>query len=275
MASVCARRMLGAGGGLFFEGLVRIMVVRCEKCLPGYWAFPECRECDCQQSGTVDDVCDERSAKCMCKKNVLGPRCDQCRPGTFDLRKSDPDGCSECFCFRVTDRCRSSNWPIRSLRVADNDWRVDDQNGTVRVDEESRVIYEAAEANPSQSVYFEVDLQPGVDYSRMYGLHLSFAISSFPSGDRPKPNVKADVRLVSFWMNGRQCKAKTIEDCRQHPTRALGQRAASKCQPSVQCCRHAVPRVLASRKHRRACQPCAADADTAAIAANSSEGVLL
>ena len=108
-------------------------------------------------------------------------------------------GCSECFCFRVTDRCRSSNWPIRALRVADNDWRVDDENGTIHLAERGgAIVYEAAEGRPTKSVYFEVDLQPGVDYTRMYGLHLSFAISSFPSDDRPKPNVKADVRLVSF-----------------------------------------------------------------------------
>jgi len=173
--------------------------------LQGYWAFPECRECDCQQSGTTDDVCDDRTSRCLCKKNLLsGGRCDRCRPGTFDLRKSDPDGCSECFCFRVTDRCRSSNWPVRGLRVSDKDWKVDDPNGTVLSDEFGRIIYEAGkELNEGEkeekqtSVYFEVDLQPGVDYTRMYGLHLSFAISSFPRDDRPRPNMKADVRLVS------------------------------------------------------------------------------
>lgn len=48
----------------------------------------------------------------MFQKNVIGENCDICRPGTFDLRASNSDGCTECFCFGATDRCRSSFFPI-------------------------------------------------------------------------------------------------------------------------------------------------------------------
>uniref|UniRef100_A0A914HKE2 Uncharacterized protein n=1 Tax=Globodera rostochiensis TaxID=31243 RepID=A0A914HKE2_GLORO len=178
---------------------------KCEHCLSGYYSFPECRECDCEQSGTTDDVCNDRSSKCLCKKNVVGPRCDQCRPGTFDLRKSDLYGCSECFCFRVTDRCHSSNWPIQMLRIPDEAWSLNignksSTNGTIVV-EDGRIVYAPESGLASDvlpmDVTFEARLQPGMDYTRMYGLHLSYAISSFPSSDRPKTFSQPDVRLYS------------------------------------------------------------------------------
>lgn len=37
-----------------------------------------------------------------------GSRCDQCRRGTYNLRESNIDGCTECFCSGVTKICSSS-----------------------------------------------------------------------------------------------------------------------------------------------------------------------
>ncbi|KAF7657013.1 hypothetical protein LDENG_00033110, partial [Lucifuga dentata] len=42
-------------------------------------------------------------------ENVQGSRCDQCRVGTFHLDPTNPKGCTSCFCFGATDRCRSSD----------------------------------------------------------------------------------------------------------------------------------------------------------------------
>ncbi|CAB1335848.1 unnamed protein product, partial [Coregonus sp. 'balchen'] len=41
-------------------------------------------------------------------ENVQGGRCDQCRVGTFHLDPTNPKGCTSCFCFGATNRCRSS-----------------------------------------------------------------------------------------------------------------------------------------------------------------------
>lgn len=43
------------------------------------------------------------------QENVQGSRCDQCRIGTFHLDPTNPKGCTSCFCFGATDRCRSSD----------------------------------------------------------------------------------------------------------------------------------------------------------------------
>uniref|UniRef100_A0A3B4BCE3 Laminin, alpha 5 n=1 Tax=Periophthalmus magnuspinnatus TaxID=409849 RepID=A0A3B4BCE3_9GOBI len=82
---------------------------QCDRCAPGFYGYPNCRPCDCNDAGTEEDVCNSFTGQCLCKENVQGPRCDQCRVGTFHLDPTNPKGCTSCFCFRATDRCRSSD----------------------------------------------------------------------------------------------------------------------------------------------------------------------
>lgn len=82
---------------------------QCDRCEPGFYGFPNCRPCDCNEAGTEEEVCDSFNGRCLCKENVQGSRCDQCRVGTFHLDPTNPKGCTSCFCFGATDRCRSSD----------------------------------------------------------------------------------------------------------------------------------------------------------------------
>ncbi|XP_013886048.1 laminin subunit alpha-5 [Austrofundulus limnaeus] len=82
---------------------------RCDHCAPGFYGYPNCRPCDCNEAGTEEGVCDSFTGQCLCKENVQGSRCDQCRIGTFHLDPTNPKGCTSCFCFGATDRCHSSN----------------------------------------------------------------------------------------------------------------------------------------------------------------------
>lgn len=61
----------------------------------------------CHSAGTTH--CDAHSGYCYCKPNVEGPRCDQCRPGTFVLSETNPDGCKECYCSHKSSSCTSAN----------------------------------------------------------------------------------------------------------------------------------------------------------------------
>ncbi|XP_035865899.1 laminin subunit alpha-5 isoform X3 [Phyllostomus discolor] len=81
---------------------------RCDTCAPGFYGYPGCRPCDCLHAGSAPGVCDPVTGQCRCKENVQGPRCDQCRVGTFSLDAANPKGCTRCFCFGATERCRSS-----------------------------------------------------------------------------------------------------------------------------------------------------------------------
>ncbi|SPP89187.1 blast:Basement membrane-specific heparan sulfate proteoglycan core protein [Drosophila guanche] len=58
----------------------------------------------CQAEGTVN--C--QGSYCYCKPNVIGDRCDQCRPGTYGLSATNPDGCKECYCSGQSTQCRSA-----------------------------------------------------------------------------------------------------------------------------------------------------------------------
>ncbi|XP_064610527.1 LOW QUALITY PROTEIN: basement membrane-specific heparan sulfate proteoglycan core protein-like [Liolophura sinensis] len=109
---------------------------RCESCLPGYQGNPlrpgsycqqvtdrprgfqsaEGVECNCDLRGTVPNTqCDERG-QCQCKAFVQGTRCTTCKDGYFHLSQSNPQGCLECFCMGVTDRCSSSNYFRDTIR---------------------------------------------------------------------------------------------------------------------------------------------------------------
>uniref|UniRef100_A0A8C8DVN0 Laminin, alpha 5 n=1 Tax=Oryzias sinensis TaxID=183150 RepID=A0A8C8DVN0_9TELE len=82
---------------------------QCDRCALGYYGYPNCRPCECNEAGTEEEVCDSVTGRCLCKENVQGARCDQCRIGTFHLDPTNPKGCTSCFCFGATDRCQSSD----------------------------------------------------------------------------------------------------------------------------------------------------------------------
>ena len=62
-------------------------------------SFPACN-CD-SVGGVSGGECEGKydpdaglvAGRCICKKNVEGQRCNRCKPGFWNLRKSNPDGC--------------------------------------------------------------------------------------------------------------------------------------------------------------------------------------
>uniref|UniRef100_A0A4W5QWC9 Laminin, alpha 1 n=1 Tax=Hucho hucho TaxID=62062 RepID=A0A4W5QWC9_9TELE len=82
---------------------------RCERCAFGYRDFPLCSRCECSLEGSLNiDPCTE----CICKENVMGANCDLCKQGFYNLEDRNPEGCTECFCFGVSDVCESSPWSL-------------------------------------------------------------------------------------------------------------------------------------------------------------------
>ena len=101
----------------------------CDHCSAGAFNYPECETCPCDLRGTTEDICDQTTAACLCKPNVEGDACDACQQGKFNLQSSNPDGCSDCFCFGKTEYCKShdslkrtyisamENWGLTALRI--------------------------------------------------------------------------------------------------------------------------------------------------------------
>ncbi|XP_039877593.1 laminin subunit alpha-3-like isoform X3 [Simochromis diagramma] len=97
---------------------------KCDRCAPGYYRFPDCLPCDCNQGGVTSNVCDPDTGRCLCKRNVAGVRCDTCRERSFYFDPSNPLGCTSCFCFGVTDQCQSSS-KRRGKFVDMQGWRLE------------------------------------------------------------------------------------------------------------------------------------------------------
>uniref|UniRef100_A0A8C4F1H6 Laminin subunit alpha 3 n=1 Tax=Dicentrarchus labrax TaxID=13489 RepID=A0A8C4F1H6_DICLA len=99
----------------------RIWGRQCDRCAPGYYRFPDCVPCDCNQGGVTPAVCHPDTGRCLCKKNVAGGKCDICREGSFYFDPSSPHGCTSCFCFGATDQCQSSSKRILWMQA----WRLE------------------------------------------------------------------------------------------------------------------------------------------------------
>ncbi|XP_072235081.1 laminin subunit alpha-1 [Leuresthes tenuis] len=89
---------------------------QCDLCAFGYRDFPECVRCECNLLGSTNtDPC----SPCTCKVNVMGAHCDLCKPGFYNLQQTNPLGCTDCFCFGVSDVCESSVWTIAQVILTD------------------------------------------------------------------------------------------------------------------------------------------------------------
>uniref|UniRef100_A0A7M4ET92 Laminin subunit alpha-1 n=1 Tax=Crocodylus porosus TaxID=8502 RepID=A0A7M4ET92_CROPO len=86
---------------------------KCDRCAFGYRGYPKCVHCNCSMVGSIsDDPCTE---PCLCKENVEGENCDRCKAGFYNLQERNPQGCTECFCFGVSDVCDSLAWPVLDM----------------------------------------------------------------------------------------------------------------------------------------------------------------
>ncbi|KAM3866222.1 laminin subunit alpha-3-like [Diretmus argenteus] len=97
---------------------------QCDRCAAGYYRFPDCVPCNCNQGGVTSDICHPDTGKCLCKRNVQGIRCDTCQEGSFFFDPSNPNGCTSCFCFSATDQCQSSS-KRRGKFVEMRGWRLE------------------------------------------------------------------------------------------------------------------------------------------------------
>ncbi|XP_033010826.1 laminin subunit alpha-1 [Lacerta agilis] len=86
----------------------------CAICALGYRDYPDCIPCDCDLRGSKVDMCDqnqgicnceEETGACVCKENVIGLHCSECKPGTFALHATNALGCISCFCSGMSELC--------------------------------------------------------------------------------------------------------------------------------------------------------------------------
>nr|XP_023028946.1 laminin subunit alpha-2-like [Leptinotarsa decemlineata] len=87
---------------------------KCDRCSYGYYGYPNCRKCGCDPTGTEEGQCQNGLCRCaddgtcLCKQNVQGKNCNTCKENKYGLRKGNPQGCTECFCFGRSNQCEDA-----------------------------------------------------------------------------------------------------------------------------------------------------------------------
>uniref|UniRef100_A0A669CCY2 Laminin subunit alpha 3 n=1 Tax=Oreochromis niloticus TaxID=8128 RepID=A0A669CCY2_ORENI len=161
---------------------------KCDRCAPGYYRFPDCVPCDCNQGGVTSNVCDPDTGRCLCKRNVAGVRCDTCRERSFYFDPSNPLGCTSCFCFGVTDQCQSSS-KRRGKFVDMQGWRLEspdrEEVTSVLNKASNTVVADIQELSPAvQTLHWVAPpsyLGNRVSQWRRHGMYLSMSLF-FPQG---------------------------------------------------------------------------------------------
>ncbi|XP_021347323.1 usherin-like [Mizuhopecten yessoensis] len=96
------------GGGLCVNCQHNTAGRFCDTCVTLYYRpvgkskFDEdvCTMCLCDKTGILgfNTDCEKEGGQCRCKSNVGGRRCDECKPGFYNLNSSNPFGCASCGC---------------------------------------------------------------------------------------------------------------------------------------------------------------------------------
>ncbi|XP_077145501.1 laminin subunit alpha-2 isoform X2 [Ranitomeya variabilis] len=103
---------------------------KCDQCDLGYKGYPDCVQCNCGVSGSInEDPCVD---PCVCKENVVGDTCHTCKHGFFNLKRDNPRGCEECFCSGVSNICIDSRLTYTKVIVM-NGWHLTEIDGNINV----------------------------------------------------------------------------------------------------------------------------------------------
>ncbi|XP_075991621.1 terribly reduced optic lobes isoform X3 [Anticarsia gemmatalis] len=198
----------------------------CEVCAPGYEGNPSIPGNSCQpkKSNNCNPV-GTKSVRgldeCVCKDNVQGRYCDQCKNDSFFLSNDFRTGCAVCFCSGMSQQCTSSNFRRRTIGVQFNVPQIVDQVkvynsapasavGSVRyaspVETSLRpelyrgeVTVNNVERSSSSNVYYwSMPLSFSGDKVTAYGGYLNYVLKNVPSSVDPRyRNTAADVQLIS------------------------------------------------------------------------------
>uniref|UniRef100_A0A673CRX7 Laminin subunit alpha 3 n=1 Tax=Sphaeramia orbicularis TaxID=375764 RepID=A0A673CRX7_9TELE len=179
---------------------------QCDRCRPGYYSFPQCLPCDCNQGGASAEICQPDTGRCLCKRNVAGVRCDTCWEGSFHFNPSNPVGCTSCFCFGATNQCQSSS-KRRGKFVEMRGWRLEspDQDDVASVLNavSNTVVADVQELSPTVRVLHWVAPQSYLgNRVSSYGGFLTYQSKSFgiPSEGMTLMDRRPDVILTGHNM---------------------------------------------------------------------------
>ncbi|XP_048452171.1 laminin subunit alpha-3-like [Rhincodon typus] len=174
---------------------------QCDRCSVSYSRYPDCIPCNCNREATQPNVCDPITGQCLCKENVIGAQCDICRPGSFYLDPANPKGCTSCFCFGITNECRSSD-KSRTKHMQMKKWNLltgNKQSIPVVYNQRSNTVVADVQELPDviRDLYWLAPESYLGDKVSSYGGLLTYQIKSFglPSEGMTLLEKRSDVEL--------------------------------------------------------------------------------
>ncbi|KRZ88222.1 Laminin-like protein epi-1 [Trichinella sp. T8] len=170
---------------------------RCDRCLAGHYGYPHCYQCACDLAGSTAEICDQNTAACSCKEHVVGSTCASCSPGTFNLEMRNPKGCTECFCFGVTDICQSGNFAIGEI-VHMTGWKVLHAPSAKLVendDQKLEIFFDQSAVDDQKLVYMVAPWAYLGNRLLSFGGKLFYTISAWPIAETTSITVSPDLIL--------------------------------------------------------------------------------
>uniref|UniRef100_A0A8C7KH65 Laminin subunit alpha 3 n=1 Tax=Oncorhynchus kisutch TaxID=8019 RepID=A0A8C7KH65_ONCKI len=198
---------------------------QCDRCAAGFYRFPKCLPCSCNQGGVTADVCHPDTGQCLCKRNVQGALCDACRDGSFHFDPSHPRGCISCFCFGANSQCQSTR-KRRGKFVDMRGWRLeraDQEEVTSVLNPSSNTVVADIQELPGTTQLLHWVAPPSYlgDRVSSYGGYLTYQAKSFgiPSEGMSLLDRRPDVLLSGKEMALVHMAPKTPEPDRLHQGR--------------------------------------------------------
>uniref|UniRef100_A0A8C8K2K3 Laminin subunit alpha 3 n=1 Tax=Oncorhynchus tshawytscha TaxID=74940 RepID=A0A8C8K2K3_ONCTS len=198
---------------------------QCDRCAAGFYRFPKCLPCSCNQGGVTADVCHPDTGQCLCKRNVQGALCDACRDGSFHFDPSHPRGCISCFCFGANSQCQSTR-KRRGKFVDMHGWRLeraDQEEVTSVLNPSSNTVVADIQELPGTTQLLHWVAPPSYlgDRVSSYGGYLTYQAKSFgiPSEGMSLLDRRPDVLLSGKEMALVHMAPKTPEPDRLHQGR--------------------------------------------------------
>ncbi|XP_060809520.1 laminin subunit gamma-1 [Amyelois transitella] len=169
---------------------------KCDVCAANHYDFTAqgCKPCDCYEPGSFNNSpqCHPVTGVCVCKQNVEGRRCRECKPGFFNLDLNNEFGCTPCFCFGHSSQCSSApkyqahEISAHYIRDAEK-WTAEDERSNpaeLRFNANTQNI--AVQARGQEVVYFVAsnnflgDQRPSYNHDLKFTLRLGEA-RGYPS----------------------------------------------------------------------------------------------
>ncbi|XP_055304959.1 basement membrane-specific heparan sulfate proteoglycan core protein isoform X6 [Sitodiplosis mosellana] len=152
----------------------------CERCAGGF-------EGDATRGTSYDCSTDESHGHgtiTQCPPNVIGHRCDQCRPGTYNLDPANPLGCTECFCSGATRSCSASRLYRQQIPaiIFDDKFPLTNRIGDVQSKEEPVIDFATNKLSnriyDGNTYYWSLPQRFLGNQLKSYGGYLSFSIEN-------------------------------------------------------------------------------------------------